>query len=292
MPEPIAANTEEDRAAILREFQSVSDQCPTAAAARVTDDSPHPDALWLPMSRLFVALPPGSPLCWADAPDGIVRHGLPPGGVLYVPGHSWERVDPAKPRRHLAIVLHNETVRFLLIEHDGNPDATPARRCYHTSAPASSTVHELLASVEDTACAIERRAFLPAAVHLLMRQLAADIPHDIGLSEHLYRAVCSYIVDHVNQPLDRAGVAACFQRHPNHLSRLFRTHGDCTFQQFLTRARLERAREMLLHTNQPIKKICTACGYERQSHFGARFREFTGVSPAVYRSQALEKQHD
>ncbi len=72
-----------------------------------------------------------------------------------------------------------------------------------------------------------------------------------------------------------------------HLARAFgrpSTPTVSTFHQYLTRVRLDHARDLLLHNKLPVKAIAAACGYETQSHFGAVFRRHCGLSPAAYRA--------
>lgn len=248
----------------------------------VPAEPPFPSAAQLPQARFFLGLEPSPRLRWPAA-NGVVERPIPPGSLLFLPAYSWNWIPPTPPRHHVGIVLHRGYVRFLIVNHTGGP-LLPSAGCYfHTAHPAPAAVNELLVFAAD-ASAPARRTCLRAAVHLLVEHLVNDTSQGASISEHLFHSVAGYVADHLGEPLDRAGVAAAFGRHPNHISRLFKEYGDCTFQQYLTRVRLEQARDLLLHTNQPIKALCAACGYERQSHFGTRFRERYGTSPGAYRA--------
>lgn len=68
------------------------------------------------------------------------------------------------------------------------------------------------------------------------------------------------------------------------LHRLYREHLGRTPHQDIRRLQLERAIELLLHTDLPVHRIGDELGLSR-NHFIATFRRSTGLPPATYRSQ-------
>ena len=58
-----------------------------------------------------------------------------------------------------------------------------------------------------------------------------------------------------------------------------------TPHQYLTARRLERARYLLAHTDQPVTEICLSVGFASPGAFSWLFRRRVGVSPAAYRRQ-------
>ena len=80
---------------------------------------------------------------------------------------------------------------------------------------------------------------------------------------------------------DLAGIADCstFQ-----LIRFCKSHwGETPFRR-LTRLRMERARELLRHSDASITAIALECGYGDSGHFATAFRRCVGMSPSLYRS--------
>lgn len=55
--------------------------------------------------------------------------------------------------------------------------------------------------------------------------------------------------------------------------------------EFVGRARLARARELLLATDDPIASIAESVGFASRSHFSSRFRERYGEDPTAYRKR-------
>src|SRR3546814_583570 len=55
--------------------------------------------------------------------------------------------------------------------------------------------------------------------------------------------------------------------------------------EFVGRARLARAHELILATGDPIASIAESVGFASRSHFSSRFRERYGEDPTAYRKR-------
>src|SRR3546814_8725082 len=55
--------------------------------------------------------------------------------------------------------------------------------------------------------------------------------------------------------------------------------------EFVGRARLARAHELILATGDPIASIAESVGFASQSHLSSRFRERYGEDPTAYRKR-------
>lgn len=71
-----------------------------------------------------------------------------------------------------------------------------------------------------------------------------------------------------------------------YFSQLFSREMGCTFTKYLTRCRMNRAMELLRHTNNRIYEIAEECGYSDVKYFLKVFKKMTGVSPQAYREHA------
>jgi AraC-like DNA-binding protein len=81
--------------------------------------------------------------------------------------------------------------------------------------------------------------------------------------------------------LHQAAAVACLS--PYHYHRMFvRAFGE-TPHEFLTRLRIDRAKEMLARDECGVTEVCLAVGYESPGSFSSLFRGLVGRSPAEYR---------
>ncbi|SPE31150.1 Transcriptional regulator, AraC family (modular protein) [Candidatus Sulfopaludibacter sp. SbA3] len=81
--------------------------------------------------------------------------------------------------------------------------------------------------------------------------------------------------------LSQAAREACLS--PFHYHRMFvRAFGE-TPHEFVTRRRIERAKQLLARDECPVTEVCLAVGYESLGSFSTLFRAEVGRSPLEYR---------
>jgi AraC-like DNA-binding protein len=89
--------------------------------------------------------------------------------------------------------------------------------------------------------------------------------------------------------LDRISREACLSRY--HFHRLFTRIYRRTPHQYLTRKRVEQARQWLADKDLTISEICNNVGFESVGSFSVLFKKEIGFAPQYYRNQAwLKKQ--
>lgn len=84
--------------------------------------------------------------------------------------------------------------------------------------------------------------------------------------------------------LDRLAAVANMSRR--NFCRRFRNAVGCSPLVYLTKARIDEAAKLLIHTEASIFEIAYQCGFYDSNHFCRRFREATGASPRVFRLQS------
>lgn len=99
-----------------------------------------------------------------------------------------------------------------------------------------------------------------------------------------------FIDDHFSHPLDLDQISehAHFSRY--HFIRLFRRAYYETPHEYLTRRRIEKAKELLALSELSVTEICFEVGFESLGSFSALFHKMVGWSPSVYRARSLEQK--
>lgn len=100
----------------------------------------------------------------------------------------------------------------------------------------------------------------------------------------LVKAARSYIMENCDKPLTVKDAADYLFISPSHLSRLFRQELDCTFNDYLTRVRVEKAVELMKKPELSVEQVAQAVGYKNQSYFAKVFRRYIGVTPLTYKN--------
>jgi AraC-like DNA-binding protein len=89
------------------------------------------------------------------------------------------------------------------------------------------------------------------------------------------------------EPLTLAEMARAANLSKFHFARMFAaTYGE-TPRSYLTRRRIERAKDLLRAANLTVTEICLLVGFESLGSFSTRFRELVGCSPSAYRQAAV-----
>lgn len=76
---------------------------------------------------------------------------------------------------------------------------------------------------------------------------------------------------------------------PNHFHHVFTSVMGKTPQQYLTEARINHAKLLLVQTDNPLSEIAYECGFSSQSHFSLQFKKSTFSTPGQYRQRNIER---
>jgi transcriptional regulator GlxA family with amidase domain len=104
------------------------------------------------------------------------------------------------------------------------------------------------------------------------------------------RDISAFVLDHLDQPLPVAKIAAGVGMSPRTLSRWCREHLDESPAEIVRRLRLDQAQRLLEETPLPLKDITARTGLGDPSTLWRAFAQHLGVAPAAYRERfsALE----
>ncbi|AOZ94356.1 response regulator transcription factor [Paenibacillus crassostreae] len=94
---------------------------------------------------------------------------------------------------------------------------------------------------------------------------------------------CRYVSLRLNARITLDEVAEHLHMNSSYFSRLFKKESGFTFIEYVTRLKMERAKELLDQTNNTVGGICELLGYDNQSYFIKTFKTHAGVTPVEYR---------
>ncbi|GAB4562803.1 MAG: hypothetical protein Tsb0020_11440 [Haliangiales bacterium] len=125
------------------------------------------------------------------------------------------------------------------------------------------------------------------AVSAAARAAASDAERERDAYERLRRAR-DFIDQHHHQAIDLDAIAdaACFSRY--HFLREFRRAFAITPHQYMTRKRIEHARELLVTSELPVTEVCFEVGFHSLGSFSRLFQRHVGRSPSRYRRTIVQ----
>ena len=104
-----------------------------------------------------------------------------------------------------------------------------------------------------------------------------------GLARWQARRVLNHIDLNLASKLTVSALADLVALSNSHFSRAFRHALGFPPMTYVAARRIERAKQMMVSTGQPLCMIALACGFTDQPHFNRCFRRWAGISPGAWR---------
>jgi AraC-like DNA-binding protein len=91
------------------------------------------------------------------------------------------------------------------------------------------------------------------------------------------------LMERLDADIDLQTLAAACGLSPGHFGKAFKRTLGLPPHRWLLRRRIDRACEMLLHTEERVGTIALRCGFADQSHLTRVFTRAIGVPPGAWR---------
>ncbi|MEH7095747.1 response regulator transcription factor [Neobacillus vireti] len=148
--------------------------------------------------------------------------------------------------------------------------------------------NNLIEAVEDAVKAVEKQE-RAGMIEKVVDTKLVDVNTQNPSNRLPIREALDYINQHLKNELSQKEVADHVHLNPSYLSVLFKDHVKLTFSEYVTRRRIQRAKELLMSTNLPIADIAEESGYKTAKYFIKIFKEMEGETPSAYRKNYNEK---
>jgi len=122
--------------------------------------------------------------------------------------------------------------------------------------------------------------------------------HDSYISDNLFitdDSIPDFITDAIDfinknyaQDISLEDVAKHTYMNPGYLSKLLKNYTNETYIDYLTKIRINKAKELLASTNCKVSAIGISVGYNYSQHFHKIFKKVVGITPIEYRKKAQE----
>ncbi|WP_036719624.1 response regulator transcription factor [Paenibacillus harenae] len=102
------------------------------------------------------------------------------------------------------------------------------------------------------------------------------------------REAIAYIDTHLGEAIGMRQLADMLHLNPSYFSVLFKEQTQLTFSDYLTRRRMQRAKQLLAQTRLSIGEIAEQVGYQTDKYFIKVFKSMENTSPSKYRSSLID----
>lgn len=117
---------------------------------------------------------------------------------------------------------------------------------------------------------------------LLEAVLEHAAPLPMNAIEDRMKQTVNYMLSHYKEEIRIETLAQIAELHPSYYSQLFKREMGKSPVSFLAQLRMNKAKEMLLQTEKPIREIAADVGFRDEFYFSRRFKETCGYSPTVF----------
>ncbi len=217
----------------------------------------------------------------------ITRVVLRPGMALFAGPNCWNLPEWRPGLELLSILFGRTQLGISLVSAQKKNFPKLASKKYSLPRPISGPVPHLLIAIAEALAEDEASPALTDLVRALIccveSRLRQAVPRVGGRALTLLEEIRVYLQSHYQYEITRDSVAEQFGITPNHLSRLFQTHGRMTFSNYLTHVRIDRAKHLLRSYNLKLDDIAARCGYHDTPYFWHVFKKMTKTTPMAYR---------
>ncbi|KRG09328.1 helix-turn-helix domain-containing protein [Lederbergia galactosidilytica] len=100
--------------------------------------------------------------------------------------------------------------------------------------------------------------------------------------------VKQYIDAEMHQNITLKKISTLLHFNSAYLGQKFKQHENISFKEYLIQKRVEKAKDLLAHTDMKIYEIANKVGYTEIDWFYKKFKEYTRLSPNEYRNKQVE----
>ncbi|OXS59233.1 DNA-binding response regulator [Cohnella sp. CIP 111063] len=147
---------------------------------------------------------------------------------------------------------------------------------YVRSGYSADTLHKEISAIDSVR---ELREWLSG-------QLAASEEGDRAASINKrpeVKEACKYVSLNLHRRISLDEVADSLHLNASYFSRMFKKVTGETFIEYVTRMKMDRAKELLDQTSHTVGEISEMLGYDNQSYFIKTFKSHASVTPMEYR---------
>lgn len=223
-----------------------------------------------------------------------------PGTTEAIPANADFRAEWFQPKKNILVSVEPEKMKVLaerefdignielVAKPGGEVDAVAsslATLIYTASETASKD--SLYMDSLTTALTLRLISSHAAKQDLEQRDIAAG-----GLSPHKVKLIVDYLENHLQDSISLSELANLVGTSQRHFLRAFRHSTGLTPYQYLLNLRVERAREMVISTDLPLKVISVLCGFSSRSHLITTMRKRLKATPGQIRAELSHRKID
>lgn len=154
---------------------------------------------------------------------------------------------------------------------------------------------QLVASLEKTIDRLDKEASARSELkrmgdYLKVREERLQAVRQGAEEENPVAQIKNYIAQHYSERIGLDEIALDLAYSKFTIAKIFKAQTGDTVVSFLIRYRMEKAKELLELTTEPVKLVAFRVGYSDPNYFMWTFKKQVGLSPLQYRAKKLKER--
>lgn len=100
---------------------------------------------------------------------------------------------------------------------------------------------------------------------------------------YVIHSAIAYIEKHYTESISLEEVANHVGLTPQYFSTYFKEEMDCNLIDYITKLRIEKAKEIIRNSQMSVQEICFIVGYHDPNYFSRIFKKYVGITPTKYK---------
>jgi AraC family transcriptional regulator len=180
---------------------------------------------------------------------------------------------------------------------EASREVEPMSQAFAQTTGLAPIDNELVARLLAEALALLDKDRISARRHIeraaaVARGRPVERPAKGLLADWQVRRTEGFIRNNIASPLRMQDVARTVNLSASYFSRAFKATKGVSYTNFVIRARITLAKQLLMTTDTAISEIALACGLADQSHLTRLFSQSEGLPPRAWRRHQLDEAPD
>ncbi|MBC8059499.1 MAG: response regulator [Clostridiaceae bacterium] len=107
--------------------------------------------------------------------------------------------------------------------------------------------------------------------------------YNLNQGDNIVLKACEYVLNHVEEDITLTSISNNLNISKNYFCSIFKQQTGKNFLEYLTRAKMDRAKILLKRQDYKVYEVSDVLGYKETAYFSKLFKKHTGYNPAEYR---------
>jgi two-component system response regulator YesN len=107
--------------------------------------------------------------------------------------------------------------------------------------------------------------------------------YNLNQGDNTVQRACEYVLSHIEEDITLTAIANNFNISKNYFCSIFKQQTGENFLEYVTKAKMERAKVLLKRHDYKVYEVSDVLGYKETAYFSKLFKKHTGCTPAEYK---------